>query len=173
MTNRPTLLNSCASAATAAEARYRIDALRPAARATRVVALDAGAWAVVQRLAERSWGGARFFSYEAPATSNGQADVADIVLATEAGGTTRLSEELADADVMMMVATADDGAVAASVIGNACTLRGIMTAGLILGSGSAAGPAGAAVAALRPHARVLLVTDDVHDLSEVLAAIGA
>jgi hypothetical protein len=81
----------------------------------------------------------------------------------------RLSEELVDADFVMMVATEDDGAAAASVIGSACTTRGITTAGLVIGSriGTAA-----AVAALRPHARVLLVTDDEADVDEMLMAVG-
>jgi len=45
-----------------------------------------------------------------------------------------------------------------------------MTAGLILGEGC---EAGAAVSALRPHARVLMVTKDEHDVSEVLTALRA
>jgi hypothetical protein len=168
MASRPTLLNSCSWAATAAEARFRINAARPAARSTRVVALDAGAVPIVARLAAESWGGARFFNYRAANGASEQGELADLVLSVVGGGDTRLSEQLVDADVMMMVATADDGAAAASAIGNACTLRGIMTAGLILGTSS-----NAAVTALRPHARVLLVSNDQFDLAEVLAAIGA
>jgi hypothetical protein len=171
MANRPTLLNSCSWAATAAEARFRINAPRPAARSTRVVALDAGAAPIVAQLAGQSWGGARFFNYGgANGTAERDSELADLVLSFVDGSDTRLSEQLVDADAMVMVATADDGAAAASAIGNACTLRGIMTAGLILGTGQRAG---AAVTALRPHARVLLVSNDQFDLSEVLAAIGA
>jgi len=164
---RPTLLAGCAHAATAREARYRIDAPRPPARATRVVALDPGAAEIVAGLATRSWPGAHFLRYGGPA---GDELAADLVLARAGGGTARLSEELAGADVMVLVATADGGAAAASAIGDACTLRGIMTAGLVVGRG---GAAGAAVSALRPHARVLLVSDDRQDLAELLSAIGA
>jgi hypothetical protein len=171
MPTRPTLLNSCASAATAAEARFRINAPPQAARATRVVALDEGATAVTRRLAAQRWHRAHFLSYAA-ADGRGDRDseLADLVLRTDDGSDVRLSDELADADFLMMIATADDGATAASAIGNACTLRGIMTAGLILGEGR---EVGAAVSALRPYARVLLVTDDEQDASEVLSAIGA
>src|SRR5207248_996655 len=57
---RPILGSSCAQAATAEEARFRID--RPiAGRVALIVALDDGAVAVVERLAERPWGAARFF----------------------------------------------------------------------------------------------------------------
>jgi hypothetical protein len=69
-----------------------------------------------------------------------------------------------------MVATADDGAHAASVIGAACARRGIMTTGLVFGEGR---DVAAAVSALRPHARVLLVSRDEDDVPEVLAALRA
>jgi S1-C subfamily serine protease len=168
---RPILLNSCARAATAAEARFRIDAPIAPNRGTRVVALDRGAEQVVRRVAEERWLGARFFTsrFTGPlATNNG--DVADIVLTATDGSQSRLSAELDGADVAVMVATADDGAEAACAIGDACMLRGIMTAGLVLAAGS---DARATVSALRPYARVLMVTQDEHDLSEVLTALRA
>ena len=83
---RPTLLNSCASAATAAEARFRIDA-KPGLRverATRVVALDAGAAEIVRPLAR-------------PA-------VARLPVLYDAD-----VNELADADFVLMIATNGDG----------------------------------------------------------------
>jgi hypothetical protein len=171
MVTRPTLLNSCAMAATAAEARFRVDAPIVDNRVTRVVALDEGASAVVVRVAQQRWSGARFYTYEAPVSHvDDDAELADIVLRTSDGSEARLSEELVGADVMVMIATADDGADAATAIGNACTLRGIMTAGLIIGEGSGAG---AAVSALRPNARVLLRSRDEHDVADVLTALRA
>jgi len=168
---RPTLLNSCAMAATAAEARFRINAPAFTRRATRIVALDDGAATIMRSVATSSWAGARFFSYEPgdqPDHANGQ--VADIALHAPDGSSTRLSDELSDADVMVMIATADDGAEAAAAIGRACTLRGIMTAGLILGDGR---DVRAAVSALRPHARVLMASKDEHDVSDMLTALRA
>jgi hypothetical protein len=174
----PTLLNSCAWAATAAEARFRINAGPQAPRSSRVVALDAGAAAVVRELAEQPWRGTRFLRYDADAAradgaadgaANGVGAMADVVLEAS-DGRVRLSEELIDADFMMMIATANDGAAAASTIGNACTLRGIMTAAIILGDGRAAD---AAVTALRPHARVMLVTTDATDVAGIMSAVGA
>src|SRR5215467_11230786 len=170
----PTLLNSCAFAATAAEARFRINAEPQAPRSSRVVALDAGAVAVVRELAEQSWRGTRFLRYDADAArSSGATDAPDTVadgVLEAADGRVRLSEELIDADFMLMIATANDGAAAASAIGNACTLRGIMTAAIILGDGRAAD---AAVNALRPHARVMLVTTDANDVGGIMSAVGA
>jgi hypothetical protein len=171
MPNRPILLNSCAKAATAAEARFRIDRPIAPSRGARVVALDEGAEAVVRRVAEHDWSNARFFVCRSPArlaASNG--DVADVLLVSTDGSESRLSAELGGADVAVMVATADDGADEAGAIGDACTLRGIMTAGVVIADGN---DADATVSALRPHARVLMVTHDEHDVVEVLSALRA
>jgi hypothetical protein len=173
MTTRPTLLNSCAFAATAAEARFRINAKPQTPRSTRVVALDAGAAAVVRELVDHTWMGTRFLTFDASTAplvdvaADGR--LADIVLSS-ADGPVQLSDELIDADFTMMIATANDGAVAATVIGRACVLRGIMTAGVVLGEGH---QVDAAVNALRPHARVLLVTNDRNDVAGIMSAVGA
>ncbi|MCE7006973.1 hypothetical protein LWC34_29705 [Kibdelosporangium philippinense] len=167
---KPILLNSCARAATTAEARFRIDAPIAPARATRVIALDHRAEAVVHRVAGQPWADARFFTCKSPAGNGSSSNVADLVLISSDGSESRLSEVLTGADVVVMVATENDGATAASAIGDACTLRGIMTAGLVLAGSH---DAGAAVSALRPHARVIMVTYDEHDVSEVLTALRA
>jgi hypothetical protein len=146
----PTLLNACASAATAAEARFRIDRPIPG-RSACVVALDEGAAAVVRRLAEQPWSGARF-------------------VRAAGGPESPLPDELEDADLVVLIATSDDGADVAAAIARACDRRRIMTAGLILAD---ALEARAAVAALRPYAPVLLVSDDEGDVSEVLTALRA
>ncbi|MGH8968352.1 MAG: 3-methyl-2-oxobutanoate hydroxymethyltransferase [Actinomycetes bacterium] len=166
------LLNSCARASTAAESRFRINAPIASSRATRVVALDEGAEPVVRRVAAQEWASARFFTCTSPAASaESNGGLGDVVLRSTADGEeSRLSEQLTDADVAVMVATANDGAATASAIGDACTLRGIMTAGLVLADGY---DTNAAVAALRPHARVLIVTHDERDVSEVLTALRA
>ncbi|MFL6010422.1 MAG: 3-methyl-2-oxobutanoate hydroxymethyltransferase [Gaiellaceae bacterium] len=145
---RPILANSCALAATAEEARFRID--RPiGGRAALVIALDDEAAEVVDRVAELPWQGARFFR------TPGELD---------------LDRELTDTDVAIMIATADaDGAVAER-IARACAERGIMTSGLILGERLDVAPA---VSALRPYARNLMVTDDEDDVGAVLTALRA
>jgi hypothetical protein len=169
MVNRPTLLSSCALATTAAEAGFRIDAKPQTARATRVVALDDGAAQIVRPLPEQPWLGAHFLRYGGARVEPGS-ELADVMLDTPDGRQVLLSAELADADFVMMIATTGSGAAAATAIGNACTLRGIMTAGVILG---ADGDVTDAVTALRPHARVLLVSEDQRDVSGVLTALGA
>ena len=142
---RPILANSCARAATAEEARFRID--RPiGGRSALVVALDDEAADVVARVAQRTWQGARFL------------DARDRI------------PELDDVDVVVMIATADADGDAAAAIARECVQRGIMTEGLILGERV---DVGAAVAALRPHARNLMVTEDEEDIAEVLTALRA
>jgi hypothetical protein len=145
---RPILASSCAFAATAEEARFRID--RPiGGRAALVIALDDEAAEVVDRVAELPWEGARFFR---------SPDELD------------LEQELADADVAIMIATADADGDVAERIARACAERGVMTSGLILGERLDVGPA---VSALRPYARNLMVTDDEEDVDAVLTALRA
>jgi hypothetical protein len=145
---RPILLNSCARAATAEEARFRID--RPiAGRKALIVALDGDAAEVVDRIAERPWGAARFFRTP---------DLPPIFA------------ELDDADVAIMVATADADGDAAEAIARPCFERGIMTAGLILGERVEVAEA---VSALRPYARNLMITSDEDDVAAVLTALRA
>ena len=169
----PILLSSCARATTAAEARYRIDAPIEGREGVRVVSLDDGAATLVRRLARQQWNSARFFTLIAAppgANGNGTAHALDMALHRTDGSTTRLVDELGEADVAVMVATTNGNAPAASAIGRACARRGIMTAGLILGD---RGEVGDTVTALRPHTQVLLVSRDEQDVAEVLTALRA
>ena len=146
MTMHGSLLSSCARAATAAEARYRID--RPiGGRSALVIALDDEAAEVVDRVAEKPWQGARF---------------------VHSDGT--VPEELATSDVAIMIGTAAADADAAGTIAAACAERGIMTSGLVLGERGEVMPT---VAALRPYARNLMVTTDEDDVAAVLTALRA
>jgi hypothetical protein len=142
---RPILANSCARAATAEEARFRID--RPiGGRSALVIALDGAAADVVERVAQRPWTGARFVRIGEP------------------------QPELDDVDVVVMIATADADADAAAELARACFERGIMTTGLILGDRL---DVATAVSRLRPYARNLMVTSDEDDVAEVLTALRA
>jgi hypothetical protein len=167
---RPILLNSCAEAATASEARFRINAPRFTTRASRIVAVDEGAAGIVRRAANELWtGDAHFLVFGAPMSVGGlDGPHVDATLRTVNGAEAVLSDELTDADVVVMVATTNAGADAVSVIGQACFARAIMTAGLVVAEG---GAAGRAVASLRPHAMVLVVTGDEEDVPEMLRAL--
>ena len=161
-----TSLSSCARAATAAEARFRIDA-PVESRNARVIALDQPAAEVLRSVAALEWVSARFFVCDT-VDSAGDVTADDVLLRGIDGSPAVLSSELDGAHVVVMVATQDSGADCAYAIGKACWERAIMTAGLVLGDGS---QTLAAVAALRPHARVLLPTADESDLVELLTAL--
>jgi hypothetical protein len=150
-------------AATAAEARYRIDFPEPAARDSRVIALDAPAAEVVRRLAEHSWRGGRFLVFEDVLSTGG-----DATLRTADGTETLLSMELAAADVAVVVATPAVRPEAAAVFGDACAARMIMSAGLILAESE---PPEEAVSALRPNAMVLAILKDEADIPPILTAL--
>lgn len=168
-TIRPTMLSSCAKAATAAEVRFRMVGSTPSPRRSRIVALDEHAADVVLRVAASHLGDARFLTHRPDApTVNG--DAANVLLTAVNGESVHLNEELDEADMIVLVASTDEGAAVASAIGDAATRRGIMTSGLVLGGGRSAR---AATNALRPHARVLLRSDDEEDLPDVLTALRA
>lgn len=171
VSRRPTLLHGCAAAATTAEASFRIDVSVDVRREARVIALDSVAADVTAELTQIPWNGAQMFVCDKlrhDISSNGHHP--DPVLRTLDGAEVRLSEALNGADVAVMVATVDDGADLAEAIGEACSDRHIMTAGIVVDTDHTLG---AAVMALRPHAQVLLVSSDADDVLEVLTALRA
>jgi hypothetical protein len=153
-------MSSCARAATAKEAAFRIDYPLAPARATRVVAFDTCADEVVRSAAGHEWSQAQFYSATGPGHQ----------LVTLAGEFRPLADALEGVDSLLMVAAAGDGAEAVATIGAACQVRGIMTAGLVLTPGRLTSDA---LMALRPYARILLVPAEEDDLLELLRAIRA
>lgn len=171
MDTRPTLLSACAKAATAAEARYRVDYPNSKARATRILALNEAAAGLMRRITEAPWNGAHFLTFVASRSPAGLEMLpVDAVLRTPDGAETSLIDELNGADVVVMIATAGSDAEAAAIVGNACSVRSIMTAGLVVARG---GGVDAAVSALRPYAAVLVVASDEEYVPEMLTALRA
>jgi hypothetical protein len=168
--SRPILGSSCARATTAEEMRYRIDRPIRGRKGARIIGLDAGAEAIVEQISRRPWGHARFLSLAEPVGDVGDRGSDSVALRACDGEMSSLLAELDDADVVVMVATTDADAAAATIIGAACTVRAIMTAGLVIGDRARID---SAVAALRPHARVLMVTGDERDVIDLLTALRA
>jgi hypothetical protein len=156
----PALVSSCARAATAKEAAFRIDYPLAPARATRVVGFDTHAVDVVRSVAGHEWGQAEFYSASDPGHW----------LVTMAGESRPLADALDGVDSLVMVAATGEGAQAMATIGAASQVRGIMTAGLALTPGRLTSDA---LMALRPYARILLVPAEEDDLLELLRAIRA
>jgi hypothetical protein len=167
MQRQPTLASSCARAVTAAEARFRISYPEFASRNSRVIALDDQAAAVVRSLSAQQWSGGHFLVFDGLVPVNGPA-AADARLRRADGTDALLSDELSDADVVVMLATERGSAEAASVIGDACAARSIMSAGLVL-SGSERSDE--VVSALRPNAMVLVILRDDGNIPEILSAL--
>jgi len=150
--------------------RYRIDRPIRGRSGARIIGLDAGAEAIIERISRQQWGHARFLSLTEPVGDVGDRGSDSVALRDTDGEISSLLTELEDADVLVMVATTDADAAAATIIGAACTVRAIMTAGLVIGERTRID---SAVAALRPHARVLMVSGDERDVIDLLTALRA
>jgi hypothetical protein len=168
------MASESARATSAAEARYRIDAPNSQPRAVKVIALDAAAERVVKRIAQRPWRRPTFFTSLSDDGAPRGAWSMQAWLGDVAGRAMDLVEEIAGADLVVMVAAAGGSPPAASVIGEACAHNSIMTTALIVG---AQGQTDAALArtlsALRPYASMLVVADGEDYIEAMLEALRA
>jgi len=161
---------------TAQEARFRIDYPNSKPRAVKVVALDAPSEAVVKRLAKSTWQNASFLTalhfHDAPrsgANWSMQKWLSDL-----AGRTNDLIDEVATADLVVMVASAGTRPEAAAVIAEACNVRKVMTTALIIGSeGTPDDELSKTLASLRPYASMLVIAGNDEYIEEMLIALRA
>jgi hypothetical protein len=160
--------------ASAAEARFRIDAPNSRPRAVKVIALDRPSEQVIKQLGD-TWRNATFLtasSFEGaprrePFTMSGW-------LSDLAGRTTSLIDEVATADLVIMVATAGQNAQAAAIIGEACAAKHVMTTALLLGSSAQDDAAlSRTLATLRPYARMLVIANSDDYVADMLVALRA
>jgi len=169
------LPSECARAATTEEAGFRVDYPNSRPRASRIVALDDRAAEIIGDLEAATWIGARFLALvgRTKGVQGLDAIPPDLDLRDATGAVTRLSEEIAGADVVVMIASPGEAAGEAGVIGKACAARGIMTTGIIVDSGARAGEVEHTLTALRPNARMLVVVSDADYIPEMLKALRA
>jgi hypothetical protein len=160
----------------AAEARFRVDYPNSKPRVIKVIALDAASERVVKELARRSWRGAAFFTscrFDA-APDRGEGWSMQAWLSDLAGRTKALVEEVASADLVVMVSSAGAGARAAAAIGEACAVRKVMTMALIIASEQRSDEElSKTLATLRPYASMLVIANDDVYIEEMLAALRA
>ena len=168
LARQPTLAGRCAQAATAAEARFRIDYPDTSHRDSRIIALDQRTADLARQLAAgQPWRGGHFLAFDRVVPAGD-----DICLRATSGAEVLLSQELADADVVVMLAGAGASSEAAAVIGDACAARSIMSAGLVVpGDSPGGGSTDQVVWALRPNAMVLVILQESDDVAEVLSAL--
>ena len=170
------MLSQSARASSAAEARFRIDDPNSRPRTVKVVALDRPSEAVVEQLAQEQWNGAVFLMGSAFAA--GPHDHRQFSMETWpsdlSGRTKRLVDEISCADLVMMIATAGEDASLAAIIGEACSLKRVMTSALVLGGASTTdGVLSRTLAQLRPWALMLVVASTDDYVADMLRALRA
>jgi hypothetical protein len=161
---------------TAEEARFRVNYPNSKPRAVKVIALDPPSEEVVKRLAEGAWQRASFFTAlkfdGAPRGGEGwtmQAWLSDL-----AGRTKDLIDEVATADLVVMVASAGTKAEPAAVIAEACGVRKVMTTALIIDSESRSNDElSRTLASLRPYASMLVIAHNDEYIDAMLSALRA
>ncbi len=164
----------------AAEAKFRIDRPNSQPRAIKVIALDAPSEAVVKELATSPWQRASFLTASAfsGAPRRGEPFSEPFSLGgwlnDLAGRTKDLVDEVNSADLVVMVATAGESAAAAAIIGEACSVKHVMTTALILGGASSSDETlSKMLAQLRPHAMMLVISSADEYIKDMLTALRA
>jgi hypothetical protein len=160
---------------TAAQSRFRISDPNAKPRTVRVIALDEASERVVERLARSEWNQASFLSASAfNALGRENNFTMKGWLSDLAGRTKDLIDEIKTADLVVMIATAGENAQAASIIGEACSLRRITTTALIMGSVSVPDDTlSRTLAQLRPWALMLVIANDDDYVDDMLTALRA
>lgn len=160
----------------AAEARFRVDYPNSKPRVVKVVALDGPSERVVKRVAQQGWQRATFFTsikFEGE-PRGGESWSMQAWLGDLAGRTKALVDEVAGADLVVMVSTAGSSAQAAAVIGEACAARKVMTMALIIGGEQQSDDAlSKTLATLRPYASMLVIANGDEYIEEMLSALRA
>lgn len=81
----------------------------------------------------------------------------------------RLVDEVADADLVVMIVAAGNDATAAAVIGEACSARRVMTHAIIVRAGSVTDEAlSRTLAQVRPWSLMVVVTNDDDYVEDIL-----
>jgi hypothetical protein len=158
----------------AAEARFRIDAPNSKPRAVKVIALDPPSERVVKNLAQRSWNGATFFTASAFGGAPRAGESFAGWLSDLAGRTKNLIEEAGSADLVVMVAAAGENAQAASIVGEACSAKRVMTTALVLGGPNVSDEAlSKTLSQLRPWSLMLVIATAEEYIADMLTALRA
>ena len=152
----------------AAEARFRVQAPNSSPRATKVVALDAASEAVVRRLALGGWEHATFF------TAASRGEYGDGALRDLAGTIRSVTDEVDAADLVILIAGPGGLAQAVSLIGQACSLRRVMTTGFIVGMTAASESAlSKTLAQLRPWSLMVVIASSDDYIDDMMSALRA
>ena len=169
------MISESARVTTAAEARFRIDASNSQPRAVKVIALDGPSERVVKELATREWNQATFFTASAfTSPRDAQPFSMQGWLKDLAGRTKSLVDEIDTADLVVMIAASGENAQAAAIIGEACSVKRVMTTALVVGSAATSDEAlSKSLAQLRPYAMMVVVANTDDYIEDMLTALRA
>ena len=140
-----------------------------------MIALDGPSERIVKRLAEAPWNWATFFT----ARPGGEAANRRALLGFRLAERPRrphqdLIDEVATADLVVMIAASGENAQAAGVIGEACGARRVMIHALVRGGEGASDEALAkTLAQLRPHAMMLVIANADEYIEDMRTALRA
>jgi hypothetical protein len=158
----------------AAEARFRIDAPNSRQRTVKVIALDHPSERVVKSLAQRPWNNATFFTASAFGSTPRAGESFAGWLSDLAGRTKNLIEEVNAADLVVMVAAAGESGQAASIIGEACSVKRVMTTSLVLSGPNISDEAlSKTLSHLRPWSLMLVIASAEDYIADMLTALRA
>ena len=170
------MLSESARMNSAAEARFRIQDVSSYSRTVKVIALDTPSERVVRRVARGSWEHTTFLTAATLSASFPANNDFSLMrwLSDLAGRPRNLTDEVEAADLVVMVATPGGRAHAASIIGEACSLRRVMTTGLVLGGISAPESAlSKTLLQLRPWSLMVVIADPDDYIDNMLLALRA
>lgn len=160
----------------AAELAFRIQAPNSLPRSVKVVALDAPGELTVKRLATAGWTHTTFLTASAFLGAS-RADPRfpiDGWLTDLAGGTKHLVDEIDTADLVVMVASPGGHAEVASIIGELCHLKKVMTTALIVGVSKASDEdLSKTLSQLRPWSQMVVIADAEQYIDDMLVALRA
>ncbi len=171
--DHPTMLSSCARAASAEEARFRVQYPNSSIRTSRIFALDGAAAEAMYGVTEEPWNNVHFLTLSSHKPVDPATRPRDLPLSHPDGSAADLDAELDGADVVVLLATDGTSEGAAEVIARECFERKIMCAGLALGRGKPSEALDPVVNAMRRFARVLVVAQDEDYLPAMLSALRA
>lgn len=158
----------------ASEARFRVAAPNSQARIVKVIALDRASETIVKRLSEGGSSQAIFLTASSFNNSDGKVASFAAWLSDLRGRTKDLIKEIESADLVIMVACGNANLEAASLIGEACNLKNVMTTSLVVGGPDISDAAlSRALLQLRPWSSMLVIADCEEYVEDMLAALRA
>jgi hypothetical protein len=167
------MLSESSRMSSAAEARFRIQAPNSTPRSIAVIAVDTTSDRVVRRLADGAWGHATFLT-AAHVDGPSPAPPAGGSLMDLTGQTADLVDQVDRADLVVMVASPGGHANAASLIGEACSQKRVMTTALVVSAAGASDEDVAkTLAQLRPWSLMVVIANDDDYIEDMLTALRA